>query len=136
MGGVTDVVTLVAAVLHDTIEDTETTPAEIEGRFGPEVRAVVEEVTDDKSLPKEARKQLQVEHAPRASARAKLVKLADKICNAQDVVECPPAAWPVERRRAYLDWSEAVVAGCRGTCTPLERHFDTVLARGRADLGG
>ena len=129
--GVTDVVTLIAAVLHDTIEDTETTPDEIERHFGPEVRAVVEEVTDDKKLPKEVRKQLQVDHAPTLSARAKLVKLADKICNVTDVTHAPPRDWDVQRRSAYLAWTEAVVSGVRGVSRDLESYYDDVLREGR-----
>jgi guanosine-3',5'-bis(diphosphate) 3'-pyrophosphohydrolase len=135
LGGVTDVTTLMGAVLHDTLEDTQTSPAELEARFGPAVRRVVEEVTDDKRLPKELRKQLQVERAPGASERAKLIKLADKICNARDMTRDPPAGWPIERRREYLDWTERVVAGCRGSNAALEDYFDRVLEHGRAALG-
>ena len=134
VGGVEDGVTLAAAVLHDTIEDTETTPGEIEARFGPEVRAVVEEVTDDKRLAKEKRKLLQIERAPRASPRAKQIKIADKICNVRDVTHRPPADWPEARRREYLDWTEQVVAGCRGSNPALERCYDAVLAEARAAL--
>jgi guanosine-3',5'-bis(diphosphate) 3'-pyrophosphohydrolase len=110
---VTDRVTLLAAVLHDTLEDTETTPAELGARFGTEVRAMVKEVSDDKRLPKQVRKRLQVEHAPSLSKRAKLIKLADKTCNVLDVTHHPPGDWSLDRRREYLDWSAAVVAGCK-----------------------
>ena len=89
-GGVTELVTLMAAVLHDTIEDTETTPSELAEHFGPIVLKVVEELTDDKTLDKAVRKQLQIEHAPHLSARAKAIKLADKIANLRDVMESPP----------------------------------------------
>ena len=132
VGYVSDRVTLLGAILHDTVEDTETTFGEIEHAFGPEVRRVVEEVTDDKRLPKAERKQLQVEHAAHISDSAKLVKLADKICNVLDVAQSPPADWSVARRLEYLEWSERVVAGCRGVNEVLERHFDDVLSKGRA----
>ena len=92
-GGITDLVTLMAAVLHDTIEDTKTTAEELEAQFGRTVRKVVEEVTDDKSLEKAVRKQRQVDHAPQLSSRAKAIKLADKIANVQDVTDTPPADW-------------------------------------------
>jgi len=133
-GAVTDPVTLMAAVLHDTIEDTETTPEELDQVFGPTVRKVVQEVTDDKSLDKAVRKQLQVDHAPLLSPRAKAVKLGDKIANVQDVTNAPPADWDLIRRIQYLDWTEKVVDGCRGTNAPLERLYDEVLARGRERL--
>ena len=132
VGGITDLTTLVAAILHDTIEDTETTPGELEVLFGPMVREVVEEVTDDKSLDKAVRKELQISHAPTLSCRAKAIKLADKIANVGDVVSHPPPNWPLARRTDYLDWTEKVVAGCRGTNDPLERHYDEVLKKGRA----
>lgn len=121
-----------AAVLHDTIEDTETTPEELETRFGPEVRALVLEVTDDKRLPKAERKRLQIEHAQLSSAKAKLVKLGDKIANLRDLAATPPADWSLDRRREYLDWTARVVQGCRGTNSGLERYYDEVLAEGRA----
>jgi guanosine-3',5'-bis(diphosphate) 3'-pyrophosphohydrolase len=133
-GSVTDVPTLVAAVLHDTIEDTDTTPEELERAFGGEVRRLVEELTDDKRLPRQRRKELQVERAPAASGKAKLIRLADKISNVSDLTLSPPPDWPPERRRAYFDWSDAVVAGLRGTNPALEARYDRVAARAHADV--
>lgn len=135
IGGIDDIITLQAAILHDTLEDTNTTAAELEEAFGAEVRRVVEEVTDDTSLEKVERKRLQIEHAPHISHRAKLVKLADKIANVRAVVETPPAKWPIERRREYLDWTERVVAGLRGSNAELEKLYDAALAEGRRALG-
>lgn len=127
--GLCDPRVLCAALLHDTLEDTQTTPAELTARFGPEVCAIVLEVTDDKSLPKDERKRLQIERAGRASEAARLVKLADKICNLRDMVESPPFDWELERRRAYFDWAGAVVDRLRGTHRELESLFDLVHAR-------
>jgi guanosine-3',5'-bis(diphosphate) 3'-pyrophosphohydrolase len=118
---------LLAAVLHDTLEDTETTRRELVGRFGARVACIVAEVTDDKSLPKAERKRLQVEHAPDLSRAAKLIKLGDRICNVRDVAESPPLGWSRPRRVEYLRWSRDVVAGCRGTHAALEREFDLTL---------
>ena len=128
-GGVDDVETIVAAILHDTIEDTKTTRGEIAERFGEEIASVVEEVTDDKTLAKQARKDLQVEHAPRLSDRAKAVKLADKICNLRDVADSPPKGWDLARRQEYFDWAKRVVDGLRGSHPALERAFDEAYAR-------
>ena len=133
-GGVTDLGLLTAAILHDAVEDTDTTPAEIEQRFGERVAGLVAEVTDDKSLPKARRKELQVEHARHASAAAKQLKLADKICNLRDLGANPPPDWPSQRRLQYLEWSSRVVAGCRGTNPRLESAFDASLAAARAAL--
>ncbi|MFL5445666.1 MAG: HD domain-containing protein [Myxococcales bacterium] len=127
--GVTDVVVLVSAILHDTIEDTRTTREELEHLFGPEVAGVVAEVTDDKLLLKAERKRRQIEHAPSLSLRAKLVKLADKICNVRDVADDPPAGWPLERRQEYFDWAKAVIDGLRGVSPVLEAKFDDMYAR-------
>ncbi len=131
LGGVSDLATLQAALLHDTVEDTETTFDELERLFGQEIRDLVSEVTDDKTLPKEDRKRLQIEHASHLSPKAKLIKLADKICNVRDVATAPPADWSVQRRSEYLDWSERVVAGCRGVNAALEGYYDELLAEGR-----
>jgi guanosine-3',5'-bis(diphosphate) 3'-pyrophosphohydrolase len=127
--GVRDHTTLIAAVLHDTIEDTKTTREELAAKFGEAVAAVVSEVTDDKSRPKQERKALQVEHAPHLSTQAKLVKLADKTCNVRDMIDSPPHDWSDERRREYLAWAERVVAGLRGVNADLERAFDHQLSR-------
>jgi len=127
---ITDGDVIAAAILHDTIEDTATTRDEIAARFGESIAAIVVEVTDDKSLPKAQRKQLQVEHAPHMSTAAKLVKLADKTCNLRDMVESPPDDWSEERRREYFAWAERVVAGLRGVNPQLERAFDHQRSRG------
>jgi guanosine-3',5'-bis(diphosphate) 3'-pyrophosphohydrolase len=123
-GGITDAATIAAALLHDTIEDTETTPAEIEREFGSEIRSIVEEVTDDKSLPKVDRKRLQVEHAAHASRKAQLVKLADKIANLRDVASSPPDRWDLTRRQEYFDWAKRVIDQLRGAHSGLEAAFD------------
>lgn len=111
VGAVDDVDTLIAAVLHDTVEDTETTYDELVERFGRAVADIVAEVTDDKSLSKADRKRLQVEHAPHMSSAAALVKLADKACNLRDVANRPPKGWSLQRKQEYFDWGRAVVAG-------------------------
>ncbi len=133
-GGVTDLVTLQGAILHDTVEDTETTPEELERHFGPAVRQLVAEVTDDKGLPKGDRKRLQIEHAPHLSPQAQQIKIADKTANVYDITASPPANWSLDQRREYLDWAEQVVAGCRGCNPSLERFYDQVMAQGRQAL--
>jgi (p)ppGpp synthase/HD superfamily hydrolase len=135
VGGVTDLVTLQAAILHDTIEDTNTTPEELEAAFGADVRRVVEEVTDDTQLPKADRKRLQIEHAPHLSERAKLVKLGDKIANVRSVTQTPPAKWPLSRRQEYLDWTEQVIGGLRGCNPALEKLYAEMVEEGRRVLG-
>ncbi len=127
-GGVTDVATLCAALLHDTVEDTDTTVEELASEFGAEVAALVAEVTDDKALPKAERKRMQVEHAAHISYKAKRVKLADKICNLRDVAATPPADWSLERRREYFDWAKSVIDRLRGVDPRMEQVFDTAYS--------
>ena len=113
-GGITDHVVLCGALLHDTIEDTETTADELRAVFGDEITAVVLDVTDDKSIKdKQKRKELQVEHAPHIS---------------RDIASSPPADWPKERKTAYFDWAARVIAGVRGTHSGLEAIFDQTYA--------
>lgn len=127
--GIKDISVIIGALLHDTVEDTETTLEEIEALFGPDVAKIVKEVSDDKTLPKETRKQLQIEHAPFVSSHAKLVKLADKLDNLTDLLAITPTGWQPERVLQYFSWSEKVIAGLRGTNAPLEDKLDDVLAR-------
>ena len=124
-----DPVVLAAALLHDTIEDTNTTHDEIEIVFGHEIANIVEECSDDKSLGKLERKQAQIDHAARISHKAKLVKIADKIANVSDIVGAPPAGWSVERKREYFDWAKKVVDQMRGTNKVLEARFDAEYAK-------
>ncbi len=126
-GDIDDPVILIGAILHDVIEDTETSNEEIAGMFGQEVVDLVLEVSDDKSLCKADRKEQQVITAPTRSDRAKNLKIADKICNVLDMVRFPPD-WSLNRKIEYVDWSEAVVQGLRGVNPKLEKHFDETVA--------
>jgi len=136
VGGVDDPEILAAALLHDTLEDTDTSPEELEKTFGKRVRQLVEEVSDDKTLPKVERKQRQIKHAPELSQDAVLIKLGDKISNVIDVTDSPPADWSLKRRKDYLDWAEAVIDNCPKVNTELEKYFVEVLKKGRSLIEG
>lgn len=127
-GGVRDPAVIASALLHDTLEDTETSWQELRGEFGEEIADVVLEVTDTKWIKKEVRKRLQVARAAHSSEKAKLVKLADKICNVRDIAAHPPAGWSLERKRQYFEWAKEVIDQLRGTHFELERRFDDVYA--------
>ncbi len=135
-GEVTDIELLIAALLHDTVEDTETTFEELEELFGSAVKDLVFEVTDDKSLEKKVRKQLQVEHAAGASDRAKQLKVADKTSNIRDIDAHNPDRWDLDRKLEYLRWGENVVQHCRGVNPKLDHSFDRALRAARQRLGG
>jgi GTP diphosphokinase / guanosine-3',5'-bis(diphosphate) 3'-diphosphatase len=119
---------IVAALLHDTIEDQGVTREEIAAQFNDDVAALVVEVTDDKRLPKADRKRLQIKHAPNLTPRAEILKLADKISNLRSVATSPPADWPMQRRSDYVTWITEVVRGLRGTSSLLEQEFDRAVA--------
>ncbi|XP_061620840.1 guanosine-3',5'-bis(diphosphate) 3'-pyrophosphohydrolase MESH1 isoform X2 [Phyllopteryx taeniolatus] len=125
--GITDIVVLQAALLHDTLEDTDTKPDELETKFGQIVAGIVQEVTDIKSLPKAERKRLQVEHAPHCSHQAKLVKLADKLYNLRDLNRCTPVGWTAERVQQYFVWASDVVKGLKGTNSALEEKLEELF---------
>ena len=127
-GHITDTDVICAALLHDTVEDTDTTAEELEREFGATISRIVMDVTDDKTLDKAVRKQRQIEHAAHISEPAKLVKLADKISNLRDVAGCPPADWSAARRQQYFDWAKAVIDELRGVHEPLEAIFDEAFA--------
>jgi GTP diphosphokinase / guanosine-3',5'-bis(diphosphate) 3'-diphosphatase len=127
--GITDPITLIAALLHDTIEDTDTSHQEIAAEFGAEIANLVDEVTDDKLLSKLDRKRLQIEQAAGISVRAKLIKLADKISNLRDINKSAPAGWTPARVQEYFDWAKRVVDQMRGTHSTLEALFDAEFAR-------
>lgn len=127
--GITDLSVLQAALLHDTVEDTDTSLSELESVFGPVVSGIVAEVTDDKSLPKAERKRLQVEHAPHCSPQAKLVKLADKLYNLRDLETSTPVGWSQQRVLEYFVWASEVVKGLRGTSPVLEEKLDQMFSQ-------
>ncbi|MBF0282878.1 MAG: HD domain-containing protein [Magnetococcales bacterium] len=128
VGGVEALEVILAALLHDTLEDTATTPEELQASFGPAVLALVREVSDDKSLPKGERKRLQIVHAPHKSWGARAVKLADMSCNIGDMIQSPPVGWSMERQREYLEWCAQVLDGLRGDHPRLERLLEQRLA--------
>jgi len=136
VGKIVDLDVLRAALLHDTIEDTCTTAEELESLFGARVRGFVLEVSDDKSIEKNERKVLQIEHAPHLSMEAQSIKLADKTCNVRDVAFSKPIDWPVDKQLEYFDWAESVVAGLRGCNSPLEAWFDKQIEESRREVGG
>jgi GTP diphosphokinase / guanosine-3',5'-bis(diphosphate) 3'-diphosphatase len=133
-GAIDDEAILVAAVLHDTVEDTGTTFDELNKHFGPVVEQLVRELTDDKSLSKPERKRLQIIHARSASPGAKQLKIADKICNVRDVTSSPPVLWSRKRRLEYLEWAAQVVDSCRGVNLGLDAAFDVVLNNAQSSL--
>jgi len=118
-----------AALLHDTVEDTDTSAAELEAAFGPLVTSLVLELTDDKSLLKAERKRLQVERAPHKSAGAQAIKAADKISNLRGILASPPAAWSEQQKREYFDFAHAVVAGLGHAPESLRAEFEAVYHR-------
>jgi (p)ppGpp synthase/HD superfamily hydrolase len=122
-----DIDLLMAAVLHDVLEDTVVTQQELAKEFGARVAGIVAEVSDDKTLPKAERKRLQIAHAPHISPQAKTVKLADKIANLHALKKSPPADWDAARIADYVEWAKAVVAGCRETNAVLEHKFDEAV---------
>jgi len=140
VGEIRDRNILIAALLHDTIEDTvrpssleeSNLKQEIVDLFGKEVLAMVLEVTDDKKKDDKVRKQLQIDHAPALSYGAKIIKLADKTANLQDIIDNPPVFWSRARKSEYFEWAVNVVAGIRGVNPKLEERFDQVVKAGRA----
>jgi len=134
-GGIDDEDLLVAALLHDTLEDTATRPEELEAMFGERVRSLVEECSDDKGLEKAERKRLQIAKAPHKSPGARLIKIADKTCNLRSILADPPDGWSRERQAEYFAWAEQVLEGLFGVHEELERLARKVLAEGRESFG-
>jgi guanosine-3',5'-bis(diphosphate) 3'-pyrophosphohydrolase len=123
VGKIEDPEILAAALLHDTVEDTETTHDELVSEFGQVIAGYVAEVTDDKGLESDVRKELQVQHAPHLSRGAKLIKLGDKISNVREIGEDPPKQWSEERRRKYYAWAKRVVDAIGPVNQPLANQF-------------
>jgi (p)ppGpp synthase/HD superfamily hydrolase len=122
-----DINLVIAALLHDTVEDTGTTRAELVERFGTDVADLVAELTDDKSLDKLERKRVQVERAPNLSVRSQTIKLADKISNLRSILVSPPVDWDFERQSEYFAWARRVVEGFREPNPALKAEFDRTL---------
>ncbi len=120
---------VIAALLHDTVEDVGVTRDELAARFGEDVATLVMEVTDDKSLPKEERKRLQIEHAPKKSVRAQFIKVADKISNLRSILMSPPEQWDLERKQRYFEWSRRVVGALSSPSPVLMAEFERTYQR-------
>ena len=131
IGNVEDPEVLAAALLHDTLEDTETTVEELIDNFGQRVCSLVQEVTDDKTLPRLQRKQRQIDYAKEISEGAALIKLGDKISNVMDITNTPPTDWDSNRRLDYFNWAEKVIGNCPRVNESLENHFAEVVRKGK-----
>lgn len=131
--GENDADLLLAAILHDTLEDTETTSAELCSLFGTTVTKLVEEVSDEKDQPYMVRKQYQIDHAHLLSNNAKKIKLADKTCNMRDILTYP-LDWTTERKLEYFLWAEKVIFHCYGLNPKLDHLFNGVLKKGKEQL--
>ena len=134
--GITDDNVIIAAILHDTVEDTDTTIEELKELFGDKIASIVDEVTDDKSLGKGECKRAQIEHVRHISVSAKLVKLADKLYNCLDLLRLPPPSWDYKRVQGYIVWSKAVLSSARGINTYLDEAHDAIYAEGTFTIGG
>jgi guanosine-3',5'-bis(diphosphate) 3'-pyrophosphohydrolase len=135
VAGVEDAAILAAAILHDTIEDTQTTRAELASLFGNRIAALVAELTDQPGLTWQERKRREIEHSAHISHDAKLIKLSDKTSNVADTVANPPGEWTLSRRRDYLEFARLVADGCRGINAALDAEFDRVIEDARRRLG-
>jgi len=131
IGSIEDPEILSAALLHDTLEDTDTSAHELDKNFGSRVRIIVEELTDNDMLTFSQSKQMQIENAPYLSKNATLVRIADKISNVSDVIENPPPEWNQKRCNKYVDWAEAVMNNCQKVNQDLENHFFELLTEYR-----
>ena len=128
IGVIEDKEILSAALLHDTIEDTDTTADEIDKEFGSKVRSIVQEPTDNMELSYSERKQFQIDHAPNLSMEATLVKIADKISNVTDLINEKPLDWDDSRCKEYVDWAEAVINRCQKVNIKMEEHFYNLIS--------
>ena len=131
----TDTELVIAGLLHDTIEDTATTEEDLRAAFGDDVAGLVLEVTDDKRLPREERKRLQIEHAPSKSRRARMIKIADKTSNLHSLSDSPPVGWSAHRKAEYVAWARRVVEACGPTNERLEALFAQAAAAQAARAG-
>lgn len=134
--GGADEVLILGALLHDAVEDSDLTPADLARDFGAEVASLVAEVTDPEGLGEDERRRHQVEAAPTLSDRARMLKVADKTSNLEEMTIDPPPEWSTGAILAYIQWGEDVVAGCRGLNAALEARFDAALGRARARFLG
>ena len=127
IGKVYDADIIIAALLHDTIEDTQATFHDIRARFGDKVEGYVREVTDDKSLSSAKRKKLQIIHAPQKSKGAAIVKLSDKLYNLNNLLRDPPVEWTRERIDQYFQWAQTVVDNLPDANKPLKEEVHNVV---------
>lgn len=125
--GIDDFIIICAVLLHDTIEDTDTTEDELRQRYGDEITDIVLELSDDKSLPKAVRKQYQIDHAAAKTLKAKIASLADKTCNLRDLAVSTPIGWTAERVDLYFDWAEKVGRQLMGQNPLLDALFEKAL---------
>lgn len=129
-----DPVLVTGCYLHDTVEDTHVTEADLRARFGDALADLVLDVTDPPGLKGEARRQRQVTHTAASGPRVKRLKLADKTSNIEELIGLPPERFDAQANARYLDWARKVVDVCRGAAPELEARFDASAARLEAEI--
>lgn len=120
---------LVAALLHDTVEDTKITFADIQKSFGTTAEGYVRELTDNMSLPQEERMKLQIETAPKKSLAAAQIKLADKYDNLKSLQSNPPATWDQKKIDEYFLSAKKVTSSLPAANVPLKKAVDDVISQ-------
>ncbi|KPM04356.1 guanosine-3',5'-bis(diphosphate) 3'-pyrophosphohydrolase MESH1-like protein [Sarcoptes scabiei] len=134
VGKISDPNILISALLHDTVEDTAVTFDEIEKNFGSKVRSIVEELTIDKTLPKHERKQLEIENASKCCDEAKLIKMADKLHNLEDLLERNPIGWSEQRVQNYFEWSAKIIENLLNMNVEIENRCRMILSQRNVSL--
>ncbi len=134
VGKIDDPIIIASAILHDVIEDTETTSDEIEKEFGNNIASIVEELTDNQNFEKQKRKKIQIKNAPFLSKEATIIRIADKIENIEDITISPPIGWSYERKEEYLEWAEKVVRACKNVNSELKDYFFEKLKKAKTEL--
>ena len=122
-GGITDAPTLAAALLHDTLEDTDTTREELAMIFGHEISNLVVELTDLDSVLPDQKKQRELERAYNLSDKAKRVKIADKTANIRDLATMPPKNWDIKRQIEYFNFAKKIAEATASASPELEKVF-------------
>lgn len=124
---------IVAAWLHDIIEDTETIIEEIEELFGDDIAQLVDGLTDPpefSSMLLDFRKFQQAQRLLLKGNGVKRVKLCDQISNVRSVINDPPLGWDNKKCLAYIEGAKSIADVCYGISECLDNIFDKLYLEG------
>jgi len=128
IGHVYDKDVLITALLHDVMDDTQTTYEQITSLYGTKVSSYLEEMTSKQGLSLKEQKKQQIMQAFRQNPSVAIIKLSDKLSNLKTLATSPPPSWSRDRIDQYFQWAQTVIENLPESNQLLKKAVKNVIS--------